>query len=67
MQISINITFAGEPSKDEIVEAIREAASRASGQLEYDIVGIPEVDEEITLMTDTDLPAVESATLFRSE
>lgn len=64
--INLLIELPANASKDEVVQAIRDAADRAAGQIEYDILRFPlEVDEQIELGSVVE--SVESVMLYRSE
>lgn len=66
MLINISLDVDEKISKTALAEAIRQAADRAAGQIEYDILPHPlPMDETIDLGADG--PLVYEVSIFRSE
>lgn len=66
MILSISLTFNdGAVNKQDIVDAIRAAATRAADQIEFEIIQIPRIDDQINLGSPVD--SCTEAVLFRPE
>lgn len=63
--INLCLEVREDMTREQVAAAIRDAAERAAGQIEFGILAYPlEVDDMIQL--GSDLPGVECADLFRS-
>ena len=66
MNINLSIEMADEATAADVAEAIRDAAERASAQIETGVLRYPlEVDN--TILLGSDGAAVVDASLFRTE
>lgn len=63
MIINLSIELPDEVSKAEVAAYLREQADNTAGQLEQNIIDLPEIDEPIMMDCGDDREAI----LFRSE